>query len=99
MESVLGLVFGDFGIWGYFLLLCALFFALWILFWRQKPGSAILSAKHLRQPPENLVIDHKARNAVLKQRKCMKTFMSNSLLYHVKNEQSKWVSGKKLDLR
>ena len=99
MESVLGLVFGGCGIWGFFLLLCALYFALWILFWRQKPGSGILSAKHLRQPPENLVIDPKARNAVLKQRKCMLTFVSNSLIYHVKKEQSKWVRGKKLDLR
>ena len=88
MESVLGLVFGDYGIWGFFLLLCALLGALWILFWRQKPGSGILSATHLRQPPKNLVIDSKARNAVLKQRKCMKTFVLNSLLFHVKNEQS-----------
>ena len=36
---------------------------------RPKPGRNPFDAKHVRPPPENIVTDHKARNAVLKQSK------------------------------
>ena len=58
------------GLFATLLLLCSFVYVLSsFLSGRPKPGRNPFDAKHVRPPPENIVTDHKTRNAVLKQSK------------------------------
>ena len=69
VESIFNFLSENFGFLAILFVLFGVIYALSSLFYSSKQGRNPFSAKHVRSPPERLVIDPKARNAVLKQSK------------------------------